>query len=123
MTGKDILHEAMQLMLVPEDSLTDYTSFVLPIINSLLPRLYSVNYLACTAAGVPEEEIPHLQLLTDLQQEIPLRPEIAALLPIGVCIHLAAEDDDLRRSWFAEQYRDRLAAVSATCTVPVKDVY
>ena len=123
MTGKEVLQQAMELMLIPKESLMDYTPFLLPILNGLLPELYSVNELVCFACGVEEEEIPSLKFVRDISEEIPLRVEVAALLPYGVCIHLAAEDDDMRRAYYQNAYDRMKSAVSLTAAQRVKDVY
>lgn len=123
MTGKEALKQAMELMLVPAESLLDYTAFALPILNGLLPELYSVNELACRAMDMEEGEIPTLRFVGDLQEEIPLLPQVAVLLPVGICVHLAAEDDDQRKSYFEDMYERQKKMVSLTAAEPVKDVY
>lgn len=123
MTGKEALKQAMELMLVPAESLLDYTAFALPILNGLLPELYSVNELACRGMDMAEGEIPTLRFVGDLQEEIPLLSQVAVLLPVGICVHLAAEDDDQRKSYFEDMYERQKKMVSLTAAEPVKDVY
>lgn len=107
-------------MMVPNESLIDYTPYAVTVINVCLPGLRVKNDILSVAKGkIPEE----INLITTLDENIPLEEECIYLLTLLMCVHFLNADEDNREIFFQRFLKSQDQLLSPTFFENVGDMY
>ena len=120
MTGNQVVQNAMELMMVPGESLIDYTPYAVTVINTCLPGLRIKNDMVAKAKEKTPVAIP---LIATLNDDIPMEEECLYLLTLLVCVHFLNGDEDNREAFFNKFLQSQEELLSPTYFENVEDVY
>ncbi len=123
MTGKQLLNNALALLLTSSEISTDYGNYAVPLINQLLAEIAPYNEIVRVRDGKePADSAMRIELLSD---ELPCEPLIAVMaLPYGLCAKLLMDDDDMAKvAWFSNQFVAAAEACAGALAEPVTDRY
>ena len=124
MTGREVYSAALALLFeTPYSAQEYYEQFALPVLNILLPELYSADCGLKQVRG--KEPLAEPPQLSGLDQELPYEPELCQnALPYGLCAKLVYDDGEMNKvGYFQNLYVNAVNSLTQVLPHQIEDVY